>query len=447
MSPKTLSKPEFILPSPTSLEERIKFLDVVRGIAVLGILVMNITGMGQSFVFYNTMDLSKPVTGPNFYTWIIQMSVFQGVMRGLFSLLFGAGAVLLLDRLEKKESAVSAADIYYRRLLWLLLLGIINAYIFLWSGDILYFYALLGLVLFPFRKMSPRRLLVPIVVILLFGIWRETSMLNDRKAVILKGRQAELLQSRHQKLSAETTADLEKWQAYKKESSSEGLMKKAAKETATIQNSNLDRLTKTVWGESAHMESTLLFNGWWDMLLFFFVGMAFYKSGFLAGLSKTWVYLAVAVIGLSAGFCVDYFQLRDIYHARFDFISITEHASPIAFNQLKRVFQVSGTLSLLVLLYRLRIFRSFLNIFSPVGQMALSNYLSQSIIAAVFFFGLGRYGKFERYQLMEFCVAVWIFQIIFSAVWLRYFKFGPFEWAWRSLTYLKWQGFRIEAMK
>lgn len=442
MSPKTLSNSEPILLSPTSLEERIQFLDIVRGIAVFGILVMNISGMGLPFVLYNTMDLSKPLSGPNFYTWIIQMSLFQGVMRGLFSLLFGAGAVLLLDRLEKKESATSAADIYYRRLLWLILLGVINAYVFLWSGDILYFYAILGLVLFPFRKMSPRRLLIPILVILLFGIWRETSMQNDRKEVISKGRQADLLVSHGQKLSPEMAADQEKWKAFQKENSNESVMKKAKKDMATIQNANLAQLTKVVWAQSARMESSLLFNGWWDMLLFFFIGMAFYKSGFLAALSKTWVYCLVAVIGLSVGLCADYFELGGIYHARFDHVKITAEAPAIAFNQLKRVFQVSGMLSLLVLLYRVRTFRGFLNIFSPVGQMALTNYLGQSIIAAIVFFGLGWYGRWERYQLMEFCVAVWIFQIIFSAIWLKYFKFGPFEWAWRSLTYLKWQGFR-----
>jgi len=444
MSPKTLSNSEFILPSPTSLEERIKFLDVVRGIAVFGILVMNITGMGQPFGLYNTMDLSKPLTGPNFYTWVIQMSVFQGIMRGLFSLLFGAGAVLLLDRLEKKESATSAADIYYRRLLWLILLGVINAYVFLWSGDILYFYAILGLVLFPFRKMSPRRLLIPILVVLLFGTWRETCMQNDRKELIAKGRLADSLVSHGQNLSPQMTADQEKWLAFKKENNADAIIKKANKDIATIQNASPSGLTKVVWAQSARMESSLLFNGWWDMLLFFFVGMAFYKSGFLAGLGKTWVYLLVAVVGLSVGFCADYFELRGIYHARFDHVKITEDAPAIAFNQLKRVFQVSGTLSLLVLLYRVRVLRGFLNIFSPVGQMALTNYLGQSIIAAIVFFGMGWYGRWERYQLMEFCVAVWIFQIIFSAAWLKYFKFGPFEWAWRSLTYLKWQGFRTE---
>jgi uncharacterized protein len=290
--------------------------------------------------------------------------------------------------------------------------------------------------------MSPRRLLIPVVVILLFGMWRETSMQNDRKELISKGRQADSLLNHGQKLSPEMTADHEKWQAFKKENNPEAVIKKAKEGTVTIQNASLGGLTKVVWAQSARMESSLLFNGWWDMLLFFFVGMAFYKSGFLAGMSKTWVYWVVAIVGLSVGFCADYFELREVYHARFDHVKVTEHAPAIAFNQLKRVFQVSGTLSLLVLLYRVRICRGFLNIFSPVGQMALTNYLGQSIIAAIVFFGMGWYGRWERYQLMEFCVAVWIFQTIFSAVWLRYFKFGPFEWVWRSLTYLKWQGFR-----
>jgi uncharacterized protein len=94
-----------------------------------------------------------------------------------------------------------------------------------------------------------------------------------------------------------------------------------------------------------------------------------------------------------------------------------------------------GNLSLIILLYKLIPFRKILNVFAPVGQMAFTNYLSQSIITAVIFLGFGLYGTLQRYEVYYVVAAIWLFQVIFSNIWLHYFRFGPFEWLWRSLTY------------
>ncbi|HEX5169863.1 MAG TPA: hypothetical protein VFW11_11880 [Cyclobacteriaceae bacterium] len=146
----TTSQPVF---NPTQRRTRINSLDVIRGIALLGILLMNISGMGLPFS-YSDPTIAGGSTGLNLKVWIVNNMLFEGTMRGLFTLLFGAGVVLLTSRLEKSGAGITTADIYYRRILWLLLFGIINVWVLLWNGDILYPYALFALMLFPFRNAS-----------------------------------------------------------------------------------------------------------------------------------------------------------------------------------------------------------------------------------------------------------------------------------------------------
>src|SRR5215212_7236455 len=159
--------------SPLGKKERILFLDCVRGIALLGILLMNSMAQSQSHLFYEFMNLNQSITGWNFYAWVIERGFFEGTMRGLFSILFGAGTVLLLTRLQKQKPGLEPADIFYRRMLWLLAFGLINAFLFLWPGDILYPYAICGLLLFPFRNLSVNKLLLCALLMLVIGTYRE----------------------------------------------------------------------------------------------------------------------------------------------------------------------------------------------------------------------------------------------------------------------------------
>ena len=116
---------------PVQQEERITIIDCIRGIALLGILLMNIPYFALPHQSAKNLAVYNEYTGINYYTYFIVNLVFEGTMRGLFSMLFGAGCLLLLTRLEKRQGIISAADIYYRRLLWLLMFGVINAFILL----------------------------------------------------------------------------------------------------------------------------------------------------------------------------------------------------------------------------------------------------------------------------------------------------------------------------
>ncbi len=437
----TLSTPESIPVSnnvsPLHKKDRIVFLDCVRGIALLGILLINSMAQSQSHLFYDYMNLNQSITGLNFYAWVLERGIFEGTMRGLFSILFGAGTVLLLTRLQKQKPGLEPADIFYRRMLWLLAFGLINAFLFLWPGDILYPYALCGLLLFPFRNWSSRKLLWAALFLLVLGTYRENRILYDSKAIITKGQLIEKTDTTKQKLTDDEKEDFKKWQGFKEEHTSAGMMKKAMEETKKTQEKSYSYISMVKHYRDINMmiESVFFYNSWWDILMLLFLGIALLKSGYLEGKKSTGLYLAITIIGIAGGVFLNYLVLRSEYANRFDVVAFTQKWD-FTYYQIRRLFQTMGYLSLLILLYKVIPVRKILNIFAPVGQMAFTNYLMQSIIMSTIFFGMGWYGKLQRYEIYYVVIGVWLFQIIFSHIWLRYFLFGPFEWLWRSLTYL-----------
>lgn len=430
--------------APIAQKDRILFLDCVRGMALLGILIMNITAQGQIYLLYDSMDVRLPLTGLNFYAWGAEMFLFEGTMRGLFSILFGAGTLLLINRLQKNNSGLLPADIYYRRLLWLLVFGLINAFLLLWPGDILYPYALTGLLLFPFRNLSSKNLLIAAFIVLAIGTYKDTAVLYEKKNAIKKGRIAEQLIAQKKTLTDEQKESLGKWNEIKKKGSKDSLPARYAEVEKKIVHKNYAQIFKYYKEENVMIQSIGFYNGFWDMLLLFFIGMALFKNGFLVGEHATRTYILTAIVGISAGLYMNYIDLSSMYKFQFDKIKFTENAS-FGFYQLRRTVQTIGYLSVLVLLYKSGIGKKIMGIFAPVGQMAFTNYLSQSIITSIFFYGLGYFAKLQRYELYYVVLGIWIFQIIFSTVWLKKFKMGPLEWLWRSLTYWKKQPMVKEA--
>ena len=183
------------------------------------------------------------------------------------------------------------------------------------------------------------------------------------------------------------------------------------------------------------IQSIGFYNSWWDMLMFFFIGMALYKSGYLLGNKPNYVYALVAAAGICIGLLLNYYILRTQYRLKFDDYRFVQQWR-FNFYDIRRVCQTVGYLSLLILLYKIVPVKKILHVFAPVGQMAFTNYLSQSIITSIVFYGIGFYSSLQRYEVYYVVVSIWIFQLIFSHIWMKYFLFGPFEWVWRSLTYL-----------
>ena len=434
------------LAAPLNQKQRILLLDVLRGIALLGILFMNSMAQSQSHFFYDRLDLREPLSNANFYAWAGEMFLFEGTMRGMFSILFGAGALLLLGRLIKTKKGLEPADIYYRRLLWLLLFGLLNAFVFLWPGDILYPYALCGLVLFPFRNLSVKAFLWIALAFLAIGTYRENSDLFHKKEIIAKGLAAESLQAKKAKLTDEQTKDLGAYTGFKEKNSKEGIAKEVKEEEKTMQSQNYLTIFRHLLPVNMMLESTIFYKAYWyDIFVCFFLGMALFKSGYLLGKKRSGVYALVAILGIGGGIALNYYYLRLQYRLGFDAIQFTQQLK-VSYYEIRRVLQTMGNLSLLILLYKMIPFRKILNVFAPVGQMAFTNYLAQSIITAIIFLGFGLYGKLQRFEVYYIVGAIWVFQIVFSHIWLRYFRFGPFEWLWRSLTYWHKQPMKKQAV-
>jgi uncharacterized protein len=427
--------------TPLSKKDRILFLDAVRGIAVLGILFVNITAQGQSHFFYNHLNLNQPITGPNFYAWAIEIGLFEGNMRGLFSILFGVSTLLLINRLEAKWGAKEAGRIYYRRILWLLVFGLVNAYLFLWPGDVLYTYAVCALVLFPFRNSTIKIMVLCIAMMLALGFYHSERSLYHKRIFLNNIKEDTLLEHHHKKLTAQEEADLKAWKETQISNEPQTMMKKGLAETAMVQKADYWRLF-VVYGKDLMLRQTIgLYYSWPDIMIFFFIGMILYKSGYITGEKSNNLYALVAFVGISIGIVISYWVLKNQYDSRFN--ATTDFESyPFDLYIIRRIFQTLGYLSFLILLYKITPLKRIFHLFIAVGQMAFTNYLSQSIITSIIFYGFGLYGRFQRYELYYFMVGIWIFQVIFCNIWLKYFLFGPFEWVWRSLTYRKIQPFK-----
>ncbi len=167
--------------APVNREERIFAIDMLRGFALLGILILNIVYFGLPVYAYLFPIVAGGSSGWNYAAWFTAFSLGEGQMRALFSMMFGASVLLLVERLSRRGAAAQAADIHYRRMLWLQLFGLLHAYL-IWDGDILYFYAICGLFLYPLRKLLPKALIVSACVLFLFisgqGIFRYVLVRN-----------------------------------------------------------------------------------------------------------------------------------------------------------------------------------------------------------------------------------------------------------------------------
>ncbi len=437
------NQPTTALAAPISQQERILLIDSLRGIAILGILLMNIPGFGLAPVAISDFSL-QPQGELNYYFWyVFGPGVFEGSQRGIFSMLFGAGMFIFTTRLEKRVSGIMSAELFMRRQLWLLLFGVIHAYVLLWYWDILYSYAICGIILFAFRRLSPKHLLIAAGVCLLLMTARENRDLYKDKSVIAKGELVAAMDTTITKLTDKQKAQLGAMEEIKKRSDPVEKKKKMEKQIKGITGSYAD-LYETRSNMSANSQTNGMYYFLiWDIPLFMFIGLAFFKLGILQGEAKTKVYAWMTAIGLGIGLPLSYFFVTKDVNQNFNWYEIIKNSN-FSFYELQRTVHSFGIFGLIMLMYKSGLFKWLFSLMRPVGQMAFTNYLTQSIMCGIFFMGIGfgYFGKLEYHQLFYVVAAVWTIQIIWSHIWLRYFRFGPLEWLWRSLTYWKKQPFR-----
>ena len=424
--------------APTTSEQRINSMDAIRGIALCGILLMNITGFGLSHAYFDP-TVAGGSTGLNLKVWWMNAMFFEGTMRGMFSMLFGAGIILFTGRKAENIQGVSVTDAYFRRILWLFLFGVIHSYILLWDGEILYPYALVGMFAFSFRNWTPKHLIIGAIVLLSCATALNVKDYFQDKIAFEEASTAQHKKTEGQKLTKDEEQAIEKWNGIVAE-------RKPSKEEI---NEDIEAHHKgyfsVLWYKatiSMFMQTTIMYRVFfWDAFAMMLLGMAFLKNGIFKAEKSNSFYLLMALVGYSIGLTINYFEASYVISNQFEILP--QSFSMMTYN-VGRVPTTMGHIAIIMLFIKSGILPFLQRSIAAVGQMAFSNYITQTLICNTLFlgFGFGLYGMLERYELYYIVFSVWIFQLIISPIWLRYFYFGPLEWGWRSLTYWKRQPFR-----
>lgn len=427
--------------APVGPGERISSVDMIRGFALLGILLMNIVAFAWPHQAYSDPTIAAGDSGKNLAAWFLNYVLFDGKMRALFSMLFGASVVLMTSRAEQRGAAAQIADIYYRRTLWLLLFGVIDAYVILWPGDILYSYAVCGLLLFPLRKLSARRLLLVGALVLAVTIPKLLLEANNIQTLRSQAGEASRLTAAGQSLSDEQKEAQKGWEAKLKE------MKPGPAEVQKEIDRRLAAGYPTLFVSLIDINSMLQsteFYRWfvWDITGMMLLGMGLLKLGVFSATRSNRFYALMVLLGYGIGIPLNAWIASRNVASHFDLTHIFQNACAYDAGR----FSVAlGHVGIMMLIYKAGLFRFLTSALAAVGQMALSNYLFQNIVCTLLFngYGFGLFGRLERFQLYGVVLAVWIVQLVGSPIWLRHFRFGPMEWLWRSLTYWKRQPMRI----
>ena len=428
------------VPAPVRLQERISSIDVLRGVALLGILLMNIVGMGLPHWAYDDPTIIGNRSPIDYWTWAVNAVLFEGKMRTIFSMLFGAGVILITSRAEEKAGRDTPADIHLRRNMWLVLFGAIHGYLLLWPGDILYSYGLAGIALFVFRRVRPRNLLIIGAVVLalqvpkMYGMSRELAEARDGLARLKADAAAGKL------ISDEDETKANEWRKALAEYRPPA--DKVQKEIDDRQKGYIGNVV--AFAPIVFMLETSLFYliFFWDVVGVMLIGMALMKLGVFSAARTYRFYAVMALAGYGYGLPVGTFVVWDWTRHGFEL-----GTRWLTLYDTTRIAVALGHIAVVMMICKAGLLRFLTRRLAAVGQMALTNYISHSVIAMFIFcgFGFGLFGQLARHQLYYIVGGIWLFQLIVSPIWLTYFQFGPLEWLWRSLTYKQKQPMRIRA--
>jgi uncharacterized protein len=393
--------------SPVTRTDRITSIDVLRGVAVLGILVMNIQSFAMVGAAYVNPTVYGDLTGANYAVWLISHVIADRKFMTIFSLLFGAGIVLMTERREAATGR--SAGVHYRRMGILLVVGLLHGYL-LWYGDILHAYALCGLLVYLFRRCPPR-ILIPVGLI----------------SIALPSAFMLLLHYSVQYWPPEEIEQTIVWW----EPTSEMI----AEEVNAYQGGWLGQLPDRASNALFFQIGLFPLETFWRAGGLMLVGMALYKLGvFSAKLSKT-LYAAMLLVGVMVGIPAVLYGVRRNTLADWSFEECFFGGGQ--FNYWASLLVACGWIGGVMLVCKTGVLQAFTRALAATGQMAFTNYLMQTIVRTTVFYGhgFGLFGTVQRTGQILIVLSVWTFQLISSPWWLARFRFGPAEWAWRCLTY------------
>ena len=396
-------------------EQRYITLDAMRGFAVMGILAMNIIGFAMPEWAYITPAAYGGNSGADQFAWLFSFVLIDGKMRGLFSLLFGASMMLVVDRAEAKGE--SGAQVHYRRMVWLALFGLVH-YFFIWFGDILFLYAIVGMIAFRFRNWAPERLIKVALIIFAVGL-------------LMWGVQFVGLQAL-QYFATRPDASAEVARQYRDMIEGPGFNLNIAAELA-LHRGSYDQIVADKLHEWSAPLMTVL-QSICETLPLMMIGMAMNKSGFITGTwdaadCRRWAFRLIPLGVLLTGILAAWIMI-----SQYD--RITALAIFFFWGAIPRIMLTVGYAAMLILLIGRYQNHPMLTRVAATGRAAFSNYLGTSVIMTTIFYGygFGLFGDVGRAGLWLFVVATWCVMLAWSKPWLMQFHYGPLEWLWRSLA-------------
>jgi uncharacterized protein len=429
---QALRTPANTVLDPVSEQQRINSVDVLRGVALLGILLLNIVGMALPDPAYWDPSGYGGDTGWNLRVFFLNDVFIEGTMRAVFSMLFGAGVILFTARKEDEGAGPELADAWYRRVIWLVVFGLIHAYVLIWPGEVLYFYGIVGMFIFPARHASPRRLigfcLFLVLVITALNIYDANKVSRMHEQAM----EAQAIADSGGTLNEDQEASLQEWD-YKV---SEYKLDEETKERVVEQmRSGYFSAVKTMAPISQFIQTTYFFrHGFLDVLSMMLLGMGLFKLRVFHGELSWKVYTLFVLIGYGVGIPVNWHETASYVAEHF---SVVRYYSNMQTYELGRIFTTLGHVGLVMLFTKAPVLGFLKRALAAVGRMALTNYIMHTVIATTLFGIFRQFGQWQRYELYYLVLAIWIFQLVASPLWLRYFRFGPLEWIWRWLTYGK----------
>jgi uncharacterized protein len=396
------------LPSPVAPEERLLTLDVLRGVAMFGVILSN---FNDSYGAFGTERSPSDAVFFWIQAWLVQNRFYT-----LLAFLFGVGFAIQMLRAEERGRNIRT--VYVRRVAALLLIGLIHG-VFIWDGDILATYALAGAALLLFRKLSTRQLLLAVVAVEVLARYVISLLLRAFGAT------------------------------------PPGPVYSIADPGAIYAHGDYSQILQLQFQKTVNTLAALPFGQYWFVLALMLVGLAVGRSGILRNLPerRRVIYrtLLIAVVCLPIGL---YFAARlpqwwspltrwplsihdpNFWHPRFALIFVPNFLTQ---------WSQAAIYACLVTLYVLRQPQARINRWlAAVGRMALTTYLTQSVVGVLIFYGYGLalYGKVPYTPMFFLAVTIFALQIVASTWWLQRFQFGPVEWLWRSLTYGRRMPFR-----
>ena len=402
--------------APTGGDERLASLDFTRGIAVMGILGANIVAFGQPHLAYMWPGGFVTPEGPFADAlWALQFVLVDGKMRGLFTLLFGAGLVLFADRAAAREAS---GWLQVRRLAWLLAFGLVHFYL-LWRGDILTLYAMCGLIaLFALRWPAIHQLSVGVTVYVFGALWNSAQYgLVWAASETALGRNAQLAP-----VARESAAILESERA-------DALREIAINTGGSYRDYVAHAFDPHGWNWLDQFNYSAL-----EVLPMMLIGMALYRAGLFDGrldprAQRRWGWYGIAAGTLLTALLALWALAEGLSYTGTVFAFLGPQG-------LARLPVVIGLAALLAQ-WGPRARGWLGSRVTAAGRMAFSNYLGTSLVMLAVFqpWGLGLFGALDRPRLYLVAAIMWMAMLVWSKPWLARFRYGPLEWLWRNLTY------------